>query len=57
MKQRLNRLSDPLTYKRVPVRTRTEAEMQRMAQRELLRDVTLLAYAFGFVVFLFMVLQ
>jgi hypothetical protein len=31
--------------------------MQRMAQRELLRDVTLLAYAFGFVVFLFMVLQ
>jgi hypothetical protein len=52
---RLNRLSDVQVYKQMPLRTRTQLEQQRIAQRELLRDAMLLAYGFTFVLFLFWV--
>lgn len=52
---RLNRMSDVQMYKQLPLRTRTQLEQQRMAQRELLRDTMLLAYGFVFLLFLFWV--
>ena len=53
---RIDRRSTPIVYRRMPLREQTEIQRQRAEQDKILRDVMLLAYAFGFVVFLAMVI-
>lgn len=53
---KIDRRSTPIVYQRMPLRERTEIERQRAEQDKILWDVLLLAYAFGFVVFLALVI-
>jgi len=53
---KLNRKTQPLVYRQVALKSPNEIERQREQQGALLRDVVLLAYGLGFVVFLFLVI-
>lgn len=53
---RLNRKTQPLVYTRVALKPKTEIQREREALNALLRDAVLLAYGFGFVIFLFLVI-
>ena len=51
---KLNRKTEPVVYRRVAFQSPTGIERQRQEQDALLRDVVLIAYGLGFVVFLFL---
>jgi len=53
---KLNRKTQPLVYTRVALKSPTDVARQREEQDALLRDVVLIAYGLGFVVFLFLVI-
>lgn len=54
---RLNRKTQPLVYTRVAIKPKTEIQRDREEQDALLRDAVLLAYTFGFLIFLFLVVR
>lgn len=54
---KLNRRSQPIVYTRVALKPKTAIQKEREAMNELLRDALLLAYGFGFVIFLFLVIR
>ena len=54
---KLNRKTQPLIYTQMPVKPKTEIQREREALNALLRDAVLLAYGFGFVIFLFLVIR
>ena len=54
---KVNRRTQPIVYTRMSFTRKNEIERLREEQRKALRDVLLLAYAFGFLVFLFMVVR
>ena len=53
---KLNRKTQPLVYTRMALKSPSDIARQREQQDALLRDVVLIAYALGFVVFLFLVI-
>ena len=53
---KLNRKTEPVVYRRVAFQSPSDIARQREEQGALLRDVVLLAYGLGFVVFLFLVI-
>jgi hypothetical protein len=56
-KVKLNRRTQPLVYTRVAMKPKTEVQRDREEQDALLRDAVLLAYGFGFLIFLFLVIR
>ena len=53
---KLNRKTQPVVYRRIAFQAPSDIARQREQQGALLRDVVLLAYGLGFVVFLFLVI-
>ena len=53
---KLNRKTQPVVYTRVAFQSPSDVARQREEQDALLRDVVLIAYGLGFVVFLFLVI-
>lgn len=54
---KLNRRTQPLVYTRVAMKPKTEVQRDRDERDALLRDAVLLAYGFGFLIFLFLVIR
>lgn len=54
---RLNRKTQPVVYTRVALKPKTGVQRDRDQQDALLRDAVLLAYTFGFLIFLFLVIR